>query len=69
MAIARSLSYNPDIILADEPTGNLDPETEQEILNIFKILAKDENKCVIIVTHSKDIADGVDLVYELKNGK
>ncbi|HPE14654.1 MAG TPA: ABC transporter ATP-binding protein [Bacilli bacterium] len=69
VAIARSLSYNPDIILADEPTGNLDSETEQEILNIFKSLAKDENKCIIIVTHSKDIADGVDIVYELKKAK
>jgi putative ABC transport system ATP-binding protein len=69
VAIARSLSYNPDIILADEPTGNLDPETEGEILNIFKSLAKEENKCVIIVTHSKTIADGVDIVYELKKNK
>lgn len=69
VAIARSLSYNPDIILADEPTGNLDSETEQEILNIFKSLAKDEIKCIIIVTHSKDIADGVDIVYELKKAK
>ena len=53
VAIARSLSYNPSIILADEPTGNLDRETEEEIINIFKELAKKEKKCIIIVTHSK----------------
>lgn len=66
IAIARSLSYNPEIILADEPTGNLDKDTEDEIMKIFKDLAHKENKCVIIVTHSKNIADNVDVVFELK---
>lgn len=66
IAIARSLSYNPNVILADEPTGNLDKETEDEILKIFKRLAHDENKCVIIVTHSKNVCDNVDVIYELK---
>lgn len=66
IAIARSLSYNPDIIIADEPTGNLDKETEDEILKIFKNLAHNENKCVIIVTHSKNVSDNADVVYELK---
>ncbi len=66
IAIARSLSYNPDIILADEPTGNLDKETEDEIMKIFENLAKKENKCVIIVTHSKNVSDNVDVVYEMK---
>jgi putative ABC transport system ATP-binding protein len=66
VAIARSLSYNPEIILADEPTGNLDKETEEDIMKIFKDLAHKENKCVIIVTHSKNIADSVDTVFELK---
>ena len=65
IAIARSLSYNPKIIIADEPTGNLDKDTESEILKIFKHLAKDENKCVIIVTHSQNVCDMVDTVYEL----
>ena len=64
VAIARALSYNPDIILADEPTGNLDMETQNEILEIFKNLAK-EGKCVIIVTHSKEVANSCDAVYEL----
>lgn len=65
IAIARSLSYNPKIIIADEPTGNLDKDTESEILKIFKHLAKDENKCVIIVTHSQNVCNEVDIVYEL----
>ena len=65
IAIARSLSYNPKIIIADEPTGNLDKDTESEILKIFKHLAKDENKCVIIVTHSQNVCEKVDTVYEL----
>lgn len=66
VAIARSLSYNPKMIIADEPTGNLDRETEDEILNIFKGLAQKENKCIIIVTHSKNVCDQADIVYELK---
>ena len=69
VAIARSLSYNPDIILADEPTGNLDHETENEILDIFTSLAHNSNKCIIIVTHSKNVSDNVDEIYELKKNK
>ncbi len=65
IAIARSLSYNPKIIIADEPTGNLDKDTENEILKIFKNLAKNENKCIIIVTHSQNVCDNVDTIYEL----
>ena len=65
IAIARSLSYNPKIIIADEPTGNLDKDTESEILKIFKHLAEDENKCVIIVTHSQNVCNEVDTIYEL----
>ena len=69
IAIARSLSYNPKIIIADEPTGNLDKDTENEILKIFNNLAHKENKCVIIVTHSPNVCDAVDKVYELKKSK
>lgn len=67
IAIARSLSYNPKILIADEPTGNLDKETENDILNIFEDLAKKENKCIIIVTHSQNVCDKVDIVYDLVN--
>ena len=69
IAIARSLSYNPEIILADEPTGNLDKDTESDILKIFNDLAHKQNKCVIIVTHSENVCKLVDEVYELKKNK
>ena len=64
VAIARALSYDPDIILADEPTGNLDTETQQEIMDIFRGLA-DAGKCVILVSHSPDVAEMCDERYEL----
>lgn len=69
IAIARSLSYNPKIIIADEPTGNLDKDTENEILNIFENLAKKENKCIVIVTHSQNVCDRADFVYELNKNQ
>ena len=69
IAIARSLAYNPKIIIADEPTGNLDKDTEDEILKIFKDLAAKENKCVIIVSHSPKVKKNVDVVIYLTNGK
>lgn len=68
VAIARALSYNPDVILADEPTGNLDLETQNEIMNIFRGLA-DEGKCIILVTHSPSVAKLADEIYELKSNK
>ena len=64
VAIARALSYNPDIILADEPTGNLDTETQNEIMNIFRDLTE-QGKCVILVSHSPDVANMCDERYEL----
>ena len=65
VAIARTLSYGPKIILADEPTGNLDKETQAEIIEIFKKLAHKENKCIILVTHSKEVSKRSDVVYKL----
>ena len=64
VAIARALSYDPDIILADEPTGNLDGETQKEIMEIFSSLAK-QGKCVILVSHSPEVAEMCDERYEL----
>ncbi len=69
VAIARALSTNVDIILADEPTGNLDEEMEQEIVDIFRDLAFTHNKCVIVVTHSKEIAKQSDKTFYLKQGE
>ena len=61
---ARALSYDPDIILADEPTGNLDRETQKEIMEIFRELAN-QGKCVILVSHSPEVAAMCDERYEL----
>lgn len=65
VAIARALSYEPEIILADEPTGNLDTETQNEILAILRKLAE-AGKCVILVTHSPEVAKQSDFVYTLQ---
>ncbi len=68
VAIARALASDADIILADEPTGNLDEDTAGEIMNILKECAHQMNKCVIIVTHSNDLAGQADRVFRLKKG-
>lgn len=68
VAIARALATNVDIILADEPTGNLDEQMEQEIVDIFKELAHKHGKCVIMVTHSNEIAQQADEVLVLRKG-
>ena len=65
VAIARALASEAPIILADEPTGNLDSDTAGEIIEILKRLAKERNKCVIVVTHSKEVADSADIILEL----
>jgi len=68
IGIARALAHNPDIIIADEPTGNLDGETEKNIMGILKSLAHDENKCVIVVTHSKKVSTYADEILTLNCG-
>lgn len=69
VAIARSLVSKAPIILADEPTGNLDADTAGEIIEILKKSAKERNKCVIVVTHSKKVANSADIILELKDRK
>lgn len=69
VAIARAISHNPDIVIADEPTGNLDNETEKSIIGILYNIAKEKNKCVIIVTHSGKIAGYADEVLTMRNGR
>lgn len=69
VAIARALVSEAPIILADEPTGNLDADTAGEIIEILKKLAKERNKCVIVVTHSKEVANSADIILELRDKK
>ncbi|WP_449036037.1 ABC transporter ATP-binding protein [Peptostreptococcus stomatis] len=69
VAIARALVSEAPIILADEPTGNLDSDTAEEIIEILKKLAKERNKCVIVVTHSKEVANAADIILELSDKK
>lgn len=69
VAIARALASNSPIIVADEPTGNLDEDTEETIIDLFRDCAHKENKIVIIVTHSKRVAEHADMVLRLKRGE
>ena len=69
VAIARAVSYDPSILLADEPTGNLDEDTQDEIMELFKGLAYEEQKCIILVTHSPVVASLADEVYALTDTK
>ena len=69
VAIARALVSKAPIILADEPTGNLDENIAQEIIDILKKVAVENNKCVIVVTHSNQLANAADVVLELKDKK
>jgi putative ABC transport system ATP-binding protein len=68
VAIARALATNVDLILADEPTGNLDEASSEEIVQIFKALAHEHNKCVIVVTHAAEVAREADAVLLLSKG-
>lgn len=68
VAIARALSHNPDVMIADEPTANLDEDTAASIMEILQSLAKDEGKCVIIVSHSRQVASYVDALYGINGG-
>ena len=69
VAIARALASENPIILADEPTGNLDEDTAREIIDIFKEAAREFQKCVIIVSHSNEVAKAADTVFRLTHGK
>ena len=69
VAIARSLVSETPVILADEPTGNLDPKTAGDIIELLKSLAEKTGKCVIVVTHSKEVAQASDITLELKDKK
>ena len=69
VAIARALASGSELILADEPTGNLDSENSRNIMDILVKLAHEEGRCVIVVTHDPAIAEQADKVYKLRDGK
>jgi putative ABC transport system ATP-binding protein len=69
VAIARALANDPDIILADEPTGNLDTTTGQMVIDILSALAHDNGKCVLMVTHDESILEVSDKAFHMSDGK
>lgn len=68
VAIARALLTNPSIILADEPTGNLDSENSNEVIELLKCAARKFNQTVLIVTHDNEVAEKADRIIEMKDG-
>ena len=68
VAIARALANEPEIILADEPTGNLDSKTGKEIMQIFDKIHS-EGRTILMVTHDRELADNCDRIIRLKDGK
>jgi putative ABC transport system ATP-binding protein len=68
-AIARAMANNPSILLADEPTGALDSETGRHIMDIFHRLHKEQGKTVILITHSKELAEETERIITLKDGE
>lgn len=68
VAIARALASDAKVLLADEPTGNLDEDTADEVIELLQRTAHELGKCVIVVTHSKKIADIADEVIQIRNG-
>ena len=68
VAIARALASDAHVLLADEPTGNLDETTADEIIALLKKTAHELGKCVVVVTHSKHLAEAADEILEIKNG-
>ena len=68
VAIARALASGAKIILADEPTGNLDKENGEAVVQILRDLAHKQGYCVIIVTHNPEIAENSDIVYKMSDG-
>lgn len=69
VAIARALASRPSIILADEPTGNLDSKTEEEVLHLLKLSIRKYNQTLVMITHNKDIVKLADRVIEIKDGQ
>lgn len=69
VAIARALSAGSEIVLADEPTGNLDSENGENIVDVLKRLSYEEERCVIVVTHDLVVAEAADVTLQIKDGR
>ena len=69
VSIGRALINNPALVLADEPTGNLDSENGRNIITLLKYLAKEEKRCIIVITHDREIAAQADVIYRMHDGK
>ena len=69
VAVARALANNPEIILADEPTGNLDSKKGAEIISMLRSLHEKEKKTIVVITHDKNIAKNADRIIFLKDGR
>jgi predicted ABC-type transport system involved in lysophospholipase L1 biosynthesis ATPase subunit len=69
VAIARALANDPDVLLADEPTGNLDSATSQEIIDLLRRLSRTEGLSIVLVTHDAAIAGGADRVVRMSDGR
>ncbi|MDP8942087.1 MAG: ATP-binding cassette domain-containing protein, partial [Thermoproteota archaeon] len=68
VAIARAIMNNPAVILADEPTGNLDTKTGQDVFNLLKMLSNKFRRTIIMVTHNPDLSKATDRIIHLKDG-
>jgi lipoprotein-releasing system ATP-binding protein len=69
VAIARALANDPQVILADEPTGNLDTRNSQRAFELLANLVREQQKALLLVTHNRFIADACDWVHEMKDGR
>ena len=69
MAIARALANDPAIVLADEPTGNLDSESSERLLALFRRIRKERGSTILLVTHDRDVAAAADRVISMRDGR
>ena len=69
VAIARALSAKPALLLADEPTGNLDSGTSQEVMGLLKMTNREFNQTIIMITHNEEIAQLADRIIHIEDGK
>ena len=69
MAIARALAAKPAIVLADEPTGNLDSRTSQDVLGLLKITGEKYSQTILMITHNEEIAQLADRIVRIEDGK